>query len=381
MQIYTCILGVPAAQSPTQDPLMDHAAATPKSLFKRIIRPLVSVPVYDFWCRQFGSTHAWSRCHARVVARSEAAQDTVTLRLLPNANFDGFKPGQHVNVTADIRGRRVTRSYSFSHVPNDRRWVEITVRRYAQGVMSQWLAEHASPGVVLELGRVFGDMTIECYADRPLLFVAGGSGITPLMSLLREQAAKGMPQPLTLVYFENSESQFCFSKELDELAKRFSNFTWHAVATHGDRSRRISAHTLNELGVSADGAQVLTCGSGAFVAQVKATTEGVASSVHFEAFTQLPAKRTEQTARTVTVDLTLSQRRIEVSSAESLLAGLERQGVQVHTGCRMGVCNTCSCQKLGGHTNAIDGTDLDTNMNSQIRLCVTRAASNVQLAL
>ncbi len=97
---------------------MSNVVRAKNSPLKQIINAFISPETYDFWSRELGSTHAWSRCYARVIARIAEAHNTFTLRLAPNSNFEGFVPGQHVNLTAEIKGRRVTRSYSFSNTPN-----------------------------------------------------------------------------------------------------------------------------------------------------------------------------------------------------------------------------------------------------------------------
>ncbi len=360
---------------------MDSTSRAEKSVLKRWIGALVSPPVYDFWSRQLGSTHAWSRCYARVISRRAESDNTVTLRLAPNGNFGGFTPGQHVNITTPIDGRRVTRSYSLSNVPNDNGWVEITVRHDPSGQMSSWLFDHAQKGNVLELETVFGTMTSAAFSGQPLLLLAGGSGITPLMSVLREQAMAGMPHPVTLLYWERSEAHFCFTEELDSLAEQFVNFNVHTIETKQDKSRRISTAQLASLGINPAGVQVLACGSGAFVETAEQCTAQSAASFTSEAFTPRPMTNPTESEQTFTVELVASERTIEVSNQESLLAALEQNGIAVQTGCRMGVCNTCSCKKVSGVTQNTDSTLVDSHANASVRLCVSRATSDLQLAI
>lgn len=360
---------------------MQSASQAEQSRLKRLFGAFVAPPTYDFWSRQLGSTHAWSRCHARVVDRFDASANTFTLRLAPNGNFRGFAPGQHVNLTAAINGRRVTRSYSFSNVPNYDGWVELTVRHDPSGLMSHWLFEHAHKGTVLELETVFGDMTADTLSDQPVLLLAGGSGITPLMSVLRAQAQSGMPQRVDLAYWETTEANFCFADELQQLAERFGNFRLHLIATHQDVGRRISATRLASLGIDVEGAQVLACGSSGFVDQARQCTAHAAASFTSEAFTPRPIATPTSAETHFTVELTTSKRRIEVSNQQSLLTALEQQGIAVQSGCRMGICNTCSCKKIAGVTQNTDTNIVDANTNTNVRLCVSQATSDLQLAL
>jgi ferredoxin-NADP reductase len=348
---------------------------------KRFLAPFMSATQYDFWARQLGSTSSWDRCFARVLSRVEEANNTITLRLAPNKNFDGFLTGQHANLTVVINGVRITRSYSFSSTPNKHGWVEFTVSRDPAGLMSRWLFDHAHPGTVLEIDSSFGDMTASTFTDKPLTLLAAGSGITPLMALLREQVEQGMPRPITLVYWVRATDLLCFQRELTEIARNFKDFNVHTVITSEAPNQRISAAQLGELGVDIGGSQVLVCGGNEFVEQASICTVKDAYSFHAEAFTPPKAMAVNEQEQRFTIELTASGRSVEISNQHTLLEALEQQGVAVSSGCRMGICNTCSCMKTSGITNNIDSKAGDADSNSQIRLCVTRAASNLQLAL
>lgn len=349
------------------------------TVFKRILAPFLTPVQYDFWARQFGSTSAWKRCFARVLSRVEEAGDAITLRLAPNANFEGFVAGQHVNLTATIDGYRVTRSYSFSNIPNAQGWVEFTVRRDSAGLMSNWLFNHVRIGTVLELGNSFGEMTAATFKEQPLVLLAAGSGITPMMSLLREQAALGMPRSTTLVYWARTDNLLCFKRDIESLARNFKNFTVHKILTSEVVGQRISPTQLRSLNVNLEGSQVLACGGNEFVEQARKSTVA-AASFQAEAFTPPKRARQDQTKRNFSVGL-LGGRSIEVSNQQTLLEALEQQGIAVAAGCRMGICNTCSCAKTSGATQNIESKVIGSDANTQVRLCVTRAASNLQLAI
>jgi ferredoxin-NADP reductase len=350
-----------------------------KMAAKRLLAPFITPVQYDFWARQFGSTSAWKRCFARVLSRVQEADDAITFRLAPNSNFGGFVAGQHVNLTATINGCRVTRSYSFSSIPNDKSWVEFTVRRDAAGLMSSWLFENAKVGTVLELEASFGGMTAALFTEQPIVLLAAGIGITPLMSLLREQVALGMPRSITLVYWARTENLLCFQQEIKAIACKFKNFTVHTVFTSKGTDQRISEKLLNTLGVQLKKSQVLACGGNEFVKQARKNT-AAAHSFQAEAFT--PPKRIldDATEQKYTIEL-LGGRSVEVSNQQTLLDALEQHNVPVSAGCRMGICNTCSCTKTSGATQNIDSRVTDVDSNTQVRLCVTRAASNLQLAI
>ena len=110
-----------------------------RSRFKRLMQPVVSPAVFDFWASRFNRTWSWERPLARVVAREQASVDAVTLVLAPNRHCGGFRPGQHINVSAEVHGARITRSYSLTDLPRADGRMAITVKAVAEGKLSQYL--------------------------------------------------------------------------------------------------------------------------------------------------------------------------------------------------------------------------------------------------
>ncbi len=359
---------------------------------KRLLQNVISPDQYDFWARELGSVSAWERCFARVISRKEEAQDTVSLTLKPNGNFPGYDAGQHMNLSATIGGRRITRSYSFTSSPDQSGLVSVTVRRDPQGLMSNWLCREARPGSVLEINGVFGDMTLAQLQPEPedrMVLLAAGSGITPFISLIRARLAQGPAAKVTLLYWERSPEHFCFDAELDALTQQHPNFTLHRLTTQSPMdgksvSGRVDAEQLNDLlgdEVVDKRAQPLTfiCGGAGFVQSARALMADRARQIFTEAFSPLKAAPTVEKSETHSVTLLQSQRVLQVSNQETLLDALERQGVAVESGCRMGICNTCSCATASGRTRDI--TTGQFHSGQATRLCVSQAVSNLQLDL
>src|SRR5690606_8570084 len=129
---------------------------------KRLASHAVSPAVVDFWVQKLMPAWSWDRCLARIVARRVEARGVVTLVLRPNRNWrdlGSFRPGQHMNVSAEVNGVRVTRSYSLSDVPRADGRLSITVKHVEGGRLSEHLCRDARVGDVLELGQAFGQMT------------------------------------------------------------------------------------------------------------------------------------------------------------------------------------------------------------------------------
>lgn len=361
----------------------------PSATIKQILRPLISPDHYDFWARELGSTSAWERCFARVVSRSDEGRDCLTLRLRPNTNMPAYESGQHINLSAVIQGRRISRSYSLTSLPGERD-LSITLRREPEGQMSNWLYDNATPGAIVEIGPVFGDMTLAntgVATGDSLMFLAAGSGITPLYGLIRAALARGHRGTIQLLYWEKTHDHFCFDKELTEL-EQHPQFSVKRIATRsGPESDNISGGRLSAAQLQALASELLTssphifaCGGAGFVAKARKVAEGLGQRRFYaESFTANNAVTDDSAETFYQIELARSRTSLEVSSKTNLLDALEAAGIGVESGCRMGICNTCSCPTRQGST--LDTNTGLLNNGHSTRLCISQARSNLILDL
>ena len=150
---------------------------------------------------------------AKVVAVRRQTPRSVTLTLEPNRAFTGFRAGQHINLTVEIDGRRRTRCYSPASAQNARQ-IELTIGRHDGGVVSTYLCDHAHAGMVVGLDSVGGDFVLPAILPRRILLVSGGSGITPVMSMLRTLRAEGFEGEVAFVHYARSADEACYADEL-----------------------------------------------------------------------------------------------------------------------------------------------------------------------
>ncbi len=374
-----------------------HSVIAPRRpLLKRLARTLVAPDAFDFWASRLHSTWSWDRPLARIVSRHAESSDTFTLLLKPNRHWRGFRAGQHLNIGAEIDGTRITRSYSLSDAPRADGRVAITVKAIPGGKLSQHLCHAAKPGDVLTLGPAFGEMTLPETSEGAWLFLAAGSGITPMMAMIRAQAALGMPMPIALAYWARSRAELCFVDELRTLAARQPNFRVDFVLTrdaavdevdHDDadtdefRHGRIDAASLSAFAPDLHQRRVFACGPDGFVAAARGLTADRAVAFHAEAFTPPPPAAVDDAAGSVQITLAASGRTLEVPRGTSLLTALEAAGLKPASGCRMGICNTCACGKRAGSTRHLHTGAVEREPVSALRLCVNSASSDLILDL
>jgi stearoyl-CoA 9-desaturase NADPH oxidoreductase len=368
------------------------AAPRRRPLLERLGSRLVAPAVFDFWASRLHPTWSWNRPLARIVGRQAASGDSTTLLLQPNRHWAGFRPGQHLNIGAEIDGIRIVRSYSPSDAPRADGRIEITVKAIPGGKLSRHLCRDAKIGDVLELGPAFGDMTLP---EAPLpemphrrwLFLAAGSGITPLMAMIRAQAVAGMPVPIALMYWARIRDEHCFVDELRALAARHPDFHLDLVSTREDaspgyRHGRIDAALLSTCVPDLHQRRVFACGPDGFVAAARALIADRALAFRAEAFTPPPPIAAEEAdSGDVVITLTRSGRTLDVPRGTSLLTALEAAGLKPAAGCRMGICNTCACGKRAGTTRHLHTGEVEHEPVSALRLCVNSARSDLTLEL
>ncbi len=348
-----------------------------------LVQSVFSPVAFDFWASHINPTWSWQRPLARIVARRIAAKDSVTLTLKPNRHAQPFLAGQHLNITAEINGARVTRSYSPSLVPNKSGVFTITVKRMSGGKVSNWLYEHAQVGQVLEIGAPFGEMTLS-ELHQQHVFLAAGSGITPFLSLVHEWVKQGGLGDVTLIYWAKNKAELCFVDEFSALTAKHTNLHVHYALTQetdtlSHINARISQYVLETLVPDLNQRVAYACGPAGLVEQARSLTQGHAKDFYGEAFS-LPLIANDSTEQ-VNIHLTKSNRTLRVASGQPLLAALEAQGLKPASGCRMGICNTCVCTKQAGTTEHILTQDRDTEAGSSVRICISSARSDLTLDL
>jgi ferredoxin-NADP reductase len=181
--------------------------------------------------------------------------DRVVTLALEVPDWDGHLPGQHVDVRLTAEdGYRAERAYSIASSPDGGR-IELAVERLEDGEVSPYLAGELRPGDQLELrGPVGGYFVWEPGRGGPLLLVAGGSGVAPLMAMVRYRAATGREVPARLLYSSRTEEDVIFREELERLAGAGDGLAVTHALTRAQPpgwagyARRIDAVMLEEVG-------------------------------------------------------------------------------------------------------------------------------------
>jgi stearoyl-CoA 9-desaturase NADPH oxidoreductase len=325
----------------------------------------------------------WTRADARakVIAVRRQTPRSVTLTLEPNQAFTGFRAGQHINLTVEINGRRRTRPYSPASAEGSP-YIELTIGRHDGGLVSTYLCDHARPGMVVGLDSVGGDFVLPTErpgqdvaavaAPRRVLFVSGGSGITPVMSMLRTMRNEGSDREIAFIHYARNAQEACYADELGAMSG-IRVLHGYTRAGQGDLTGYFDADHLAVAMPEPDA--VYVCGPQALVDAVRTHVPN-ALSESFVPPAFAPSTETSGGRITFTdsgVELT--------DDGRPLLEQAEASGLTPESGCRMGICGSCTRRKTSGVVkNMITGT-VSSNESEDVRICVSAPVGDVDIAL
>ncbi|EMY68439.1 ferredoxin reductase [Leptospira vanthielii] len=337
----------------------------------------------DFLLGEINPRFSVTAIKAKVVAVREETADAKTLVLKPNWLWKGFSAGQHIPVTVEIAGRRVTRFYSLSSTPGEK-YLSITVKRQSGGLVSNFINQNIKKGDLLELGEVSGEFVLPKTLPSKFLFLAGGSGITPIHSILKQLQSLKYNGKVTLLYFVRSFEDIILRSSLEEIAKATGwleiRYVFSDVPKDGYDSGFLTKEILQKYTDDLKSYSVYVCGPAPMQTKALSLLEG--NEVKSELF-MLPGQSSVKVKKTGTVDvfLSLSHKTIQVKGERSLLEELEEQGIYPQSGCRMGICHTCVCKKAAGSVTDLSKDELSELGEENIQICISRAESNLELEL
>lgn len=328
------------------------------------------------------TTHA---LHAHVEALRNETRDVRTLTLRPGRGWGGHRAGQHLRLGVPIAGAIHWRTYSISSAPErGDGCITITVKAVPGGRVSRHLVREIQPGAQLVLGLPQGDFVLPEDAPVRALFVSGGSGITPLMSMLRSRAARGDLPDIVHLHYVPTVQDVIYRDELAALVKEHPRYRLHLVATRGAADVEIAGRfrraQLDQLCPDWKEREAYACGPQGLLAQLEAQWRGASLStrLHIERFRAALAEPPSDTAGG-RVRFARSNREIEADGRTSLLRVAEDAGLHPLHGCRMGICHSCTVTLRAGCVRDLRNNTLIDEPGSRVQICVCAAAGAVEL--
>ncbi len=346
---------------------------TQRVLGSQLVDLLTGPHGVDRYTELVAPTWTLGEARAKVVEVRRTAPRSVTLILAPNAAFSraARRAGQYVSLTIEINGRRHTRCYSPAN-GEDSGNLELTIGRHDRGLVSSYLYEKAQPGMVFGLGGVAGDFVLPQRRPRRILFVSGGSGITPVMAMLRTLIAEHHDGEIAFIHYARTPAEACYRDELAAL-RRVRVLHGYTRSGAGDLDGRFGPDHLAMAMPSPDA--VFVCGPPALVRSVREQCPGAQSESFVGLSTELPAKPSGGR-------VTFADSGVEIDDdGRSLLEQAEAAGLAPRSGCRMGICHTCTRRKTTGVVRNLTTGGVSTSPEEDVQICVSVPVGDVELAL
>ena len=313
-----------------------------------------------------------------------STDDSVTLTLRPTRQWQGFAAGQFVQIAVDIDGVRRTRCYSpsCSQYRADGR-IEITVKAHPEGLVSRYLHANARPGLVLGLSQADGVFTLPAPRPERILLISGGSGITPVLSMLRTLVEENHQGEIVFLHYSFTAADVAHRDELRRIAAAHSNVRLVLAYTRqtegGDLHGLFDETHLAEAAPWYADAQTFLCGPPGLMATIREhfAAKGIEDSLHTEEFTPSVIAPAEGDA---TGQVRFGDTVVENSGA-TLLEQAEAAGLTPEFGCRMGICFTCTKVKTSGCTRNVLNGELHTDPDTEVQLCISAPIGDVAIDL
>jgi ferredoxin-NADP reductase len=241
--------------------------------------------------------------------------------------------------------------------------------------VSTYLCDHARPGMVVGLDSVGGDFVLPAIRPRCILFVSGGSGITPVMSMLRTLRADGFEGEIAFVHYARSPEEACYA---DELAAMTGVRVLHGYTRGGDGDLAgyfDADHLATAMPEPGDNTAVFVCGPPALVEAVRTHCPEAKSESFVPPVLTVPAE-----AAGGRISFTDSGVQA-TDDGRPLLQQAEDAGLTAESGCRMGICHTCTRRKTRGAVKNLITGAVSTADDEDVQICVTAPVGDVEIAL
>jgi ferredoxin-NADP reductase len=329
----------------------------------------------------------------QLVQLTKQTPDSTTLRFAVHGErrLDA-RPGQFLTFSFLFDGKKESRCYSICSSPARSGYVEITPKRVSNGSVSLFLNDRASIGMTVEATGPFGQFYLT-RDDKKVVLLAAGSGITPIMAMLRYLDDLCLDTQATLLYCVRTREDIMFRQELQDLRGRLENFRYDVLLSKPDADwpgarGHVSREFISKNVPDLEGRVFFLCGPPPFMEAVKRilTDLGVAPDrIRQEVFggagaeCKPPLPQTSETG--FTIEFASSGKTAAVLEAQSLLEAAAEAGVDIPSACRQGQCGTCKTRLLAGdvHMTAEQGLDPESKERGFVLTCVGHAMGNVRL--
>ncbi|MHC9291368.1 ferredoxin reductase [Mycobacterium sp. LTG2003] len=344
-----------------------------RSIVGRITTPLLP----DDYLKLANPLWSARELRGRVLEVRRETVDSATLVIKPGWGFSfDYQPGQYIGIGVLMDGRWRWRSYSLTSSPvTGARTITITVKAMPEGFLSTHLVGGLAPGTVVRLAAPQGNFVMPDPAPASVLFLTAGSGITPVMSMLRTLVRRDQVTDIVHLHSAPTESDVMFRGELAALQEAHPGYRLRLRRTRSEG--RLDLDRLGDEVPDWQERQAWACGPEAMLndAEKVWAAAGVSGNLHLERFA---VSRAAPHGAGGTVTFERSGKEIAVDGATPLMDAGEQVGIRMPFGCRMGICQSCVVGLVDGHVRDLR-TGVEHDPGTRIQTCVSAASGDCVL--
>ena len=347
----------------------------------RAVRALFTPLLPDDYLELINPLWSTRELRGRIERIERETADTVTVVIRPGYEWMGHQPGQYLRIGVVVDGIHHWRAYSLTSDP-DRPdgWISITPKLVDSGKVSPYFVTRAKPGEIVRLGGVEGSFVLPAPVPEKLLFVSAGSGITPVMSMLRSLERRGAVSDVVHAHSARTADGVIFGRQLSGLAQRNPGFRLHLQLT-GEQGR-MSPQDLDGLCPDWREREAFLSGPGPMLDALTERWErdGDLARLHLERF-QPVIGGDPRAGLGGTVRFRKSGVEAVCDGGTPILVAGETAGATLPFGCRMGICHTCVGRLCSGEIRDLRSGDVYGQPGEMVRTCVNAPEGAVEIEL
>jgi ferredoxin-NADP reductase len=352
---------------------------------RRVLKALesLSTPLLpDDYLEMINPLWSTRELRGRIEEVNHETKAAATVLIKPGYRWPGHKPGQYCRIGVDIDGVRHWRAYSLTSDPyREDGLISITPKRVDSGKVSPFLVGEAEPGTIVGLGGIEGDFVLPDEPPEKLLFISAGSGITPIMSMLRHLDNSGTIGDVVVLHSARHTDDVIFGKELRALADKHEGFKLHEQMTreHGRMGPadldRLCPDWLEREGYISGPNEMLDAFNEHW------DRHGDCDRLHMERFQPKLGLGESGEGEGGTIKFLKSDCETESDGKKPILVAGEEAGLDLPYGCREGICHTCVGELRSGRLRDLRNGKVYGQEGEVVRTCISAPEGPVEIDL
>lgn len=352
-----------------------------RRMFLRLIRHLFRPLRPDDYLEMVNPLWTTKELRGRVERIEAQGSEAASVLIRPGYEWPGHKPGQYVRLGLVIDGRYHWRAYSLTSEPHPSDGlVSVTPKKVDNGVVSPYLVQKIQPGEVVRLGEIEGEFVLPDPLPAKMLFISAGSGITPIISMLRDLDRRGELGDVVVFHSDRSREQVMFLPVLEDFDRRHDTMRLDIRLT--SERGRMSPGDLDDLCPDWRDREAFCSGPGELLDGLIDFWEdkGDPDRLHFERF-QPKIGGNAGAGEGGEITFLDSDTSTECDGGTPILEAGEQAGLNLAYGCRIGICHTCVGTLKSGRVRDLRSGEVSEPTGGDIRICIHAPEGDIAVEL